>query len=354
MLEFTTTRHNPLIDPSLHVWSWEIPVYLFLGGLVAGMMVLAGYQMLKVAAGEKGGDARDAYAVQTPILAFVLINLGMGALFLDLAHKLYVWRVYLTFEPTSPMSWGSWVLILVYGVLAVSALIRLDEAWPWLGRVVPQIGAASRALLARPAALRLLAWLNVGLGVALGIYTGILLSTMVARPLWNTALLGPLFLVSGLSAACALVHLLTVAVPLVRPAPSTPLGGALSALLQPLTSAPPPKAGAVSLVRFDQMFLATELALIALIFVGLLSTTAAHQNAAALLLSGPYALAFWGLVVVVGIVVPFALQALELRHRIRHTVVPALLVLVGGFALRWILVEAGQASQFLPLIGMGQ
>ena len=35
MLEFTTTRHNPLIDPQLAVWSWEIPVYLFLGGVVA-------------------------------------------------------------------------------------------------------------------------------------------------------------------------------------------------------------------------------------------------------------------------------------------------------------------------------
>ncbi len=350
MLEITTTRHNPLIDPRLHVWSWEIPVYLFLGGLVAGMMVLAGYQMLKVAR----GDTRDTYAVQAPILAFVLINLGMGALFLDLAHKLYVWRVYLTFEPTSPMSWGSWVLILVYGVVAASALIRLDEAWPWLGRKVPRVGAASRWLLARPGWLRLIAALNIGFGVALGIYTGILLSTMVARPLWNSALLGPLFLVSGLSAACALMHLLTVVVPVKRPAPAGMIAGAFSALLQPLTPEPPPKASAVSLVRFDQIFLATEFALIALLLIGLVSTTAAHQNAAALLLSGPYAWPFWGLVVGLGIVVPFALQALELRHRIAHTVAPALLVLVGGFALRWILVDAGQASSFLPLIGMGQ
>ncbi len=25
MLEITTTRHNPLIDPQLAVWSWEFP-----------------------------------------------------------------------------------------------------------------------------------------------------------------------------------------------------------------------------------------------------------------------------------------------------------------------------------------
>jgi hypothetical protein len=41
------------------------------------------------------------------------------------------------------------------------------------------------------------------------------------------------------------------------------------------------------------------------------------------------------------------LQALELTHRIPHTVVPALLVLAGGFALRWILVNAGQASEIV-------
>ena len=350
MLEIITTRNNPLIDPRLHVWSWEIPVYLFLGGLVAGMMVLAGYQMLKVARGE----ARDSYAVQAPILAFVLINLGMLALFLDLAHKLYVWRVYLTFEPASPMSWGSWILILVYGVIAVSALIRLDEAWPWLGRKLPQLGAASRYLIARPAWLRLIAALNIGFGVALGIYTGILLSTMVARPLWNSALLGPLFLVSGLSTACALMHLLASVVPTNRPAPARMIGGAFAALLQPLTPQPPPKANAVSLVRFDQILLPTELTLIVLLLIGLLSSSGAHQNAAALLLGGPYAAVFWGLVVALGLVVPFALQALELRHRIAHTVLPAVLVLAGGFALRWVLVDAGQASRLLPVIGLGQ
>jgi acyl-CoA synthetase (AMP-forming)/AMP-acid ligase II len=47
------------------------------------------------------------------------------------------------------------------------------------------------------------------------------------------------------------------------------------------------------------------------------------------------------------ILVPIVMQALELAHRIPHTVVPAVLVLVGGFALRWVLVNAGQASQIV-------
>ena len=45
MLELLTTRNNPMIDPVLHVWGWEIPVYLFLGGWVAGAMVLSGWLM---------------------------------------------------------------------------------------------------------------------------------------------------------------------------------------------------------------------------------------------------------------------------------------------------------------------
>ena len=53
MLEITSTRHNPLVDPVLSVWSWEIPVYLFFGGMIAGMMILAGLNMLRLAKGER-------------------------------------------------------------------------------------------------------------------------------------------------------------------------------------------------------------------------------------------------------------------------------------------------------------
>jgi len=50
-----------------------------------------------------------------------------------------------------------------------------------------------------------IAWVMMGLAVTLGIYTGILLSAFNARPLWNTSLLGPLFLVSGLSTGVAVI-----------------------------------------------------------------------------------------------------------------------------------------------------
>ena len=343
MLEITTTRHNPLIDPQLAVWSWEIPVYLFLGGIVAGMMVLAGVNLIRLA---RGDDPRRFFSVQTPIFAIALLSLGMGALFLDLAHKLYVWRVYVAFEPTSPMSWGSWVLLLVYPVLVGSALIRLPDSWPWLARAVPAVEKASAWLVARPGVIRMLAWANVALGVALGIYTGILLNTMVARPLWNSAILGPLFLVSGLSAGAALVHLATTLLP-GRPAPQGLVAGAIAALWQPIGQEAPPRHTANELTRADLAFLAIELVLIGLLLANLYTSTASHSAAASLIASGPYALAFWGVVVGLGIIVPLTLQGLELGHRIPHTVAPALLVLIGGFTLRWVMVRAGQLSHIV-------
>ena len=64
MLETTTTRHNRRIDRIMAVWSWEIPLYLFVGGVVAGMMVLGGLAMLRVA---RGQDSRNFFSLQTPL-----------------------------------------------------------------------------------------------------------------------------------------------------------------------------------------------------------------------------------------------------------------------------------------------
>ena len=129
MIELLTTRHNPLVDPSLHVWGWQIAVYLFLGGWVAGCMVLTGHFLRQ---GRRPGQSSVSHVL--PWVGLVLISLGMLALFLDLEHRLYVWRMYLTLQPTSPMSWGGWILLLVYPVLALAGLAGLPasfvSAWP--------------------------------------------------------------------------------------------------------------------------------------------------------------------------------------------------------------------------------
>ena len=350
MLEMTTTRHNPLIDPQLAVWSWEIPVYLFFGGIVAGMMVLAGVAMLRIA---RGDDSRSFFSAQTPLLGFILMNVGMLALLLDLTHRLYVWRIYTTFQWTSPMSWGSWVLIVVYGVLLVSALIRLPDAWPWLGRTVPLLKTLSDTIVAKPPWIAVLGWTNSCSASAWASTPASCSTRWWPAPCGTAPSSAPLFLFSGLSAGAAVMHLASAALH-GRPAPQGMVGGAFSAMLQPMGAQPPDRKTVDSLIRFDQLFLVIELVLIALLILNLQTSSASHAAAAALIMTGPYALPFWAGVVGVGVLLPLAWQALELTHRVAHTVAPALLVLAGGFTLRWVMVNAGQLSQIVPVASLGQ
>jgi formate-dependent nitrite reductase membrane component NrfD len=306
MLELLTSRNNPMIDPSLHVWGWEIPVYLFLGGWVAGSMVLSGWLLRRGADGPRPGVVRVL-----PWVGLALISLGMLALFLDLEHKLYVWRMYLTFQPTSPMSWGGWILIAVYPVLALTALAGMP-ATP--AGIWAPLGALAHSL-DKPLARRVLAVANIATGIGLGVYTGILLSSLGARPLWASAVLGPLFLVSGLSTGAAFAHVIA------RDA-----------------------AEQAQLLGFDNAFLATELALIVLFLIGLSTAGAAQAQAAALLLGGPYTAAFWVLVVGIGILLPLTIQSLVAAGRVGHTLLAPVLVMGGGLALRFVIVAAGQYS----------
>jgi len=308
MRELVLTRHNDLIDPLVRVWGWEIPVYLFLGGWVAGMMILVGYFLLR------GRNREDTCVCSVlPGTSFVLLSLGMGALFLDLEHKLYVWRLYTTFEVTSPMSWGAWILLLVYPALAAAFALHPPGI---LRDLFPAVDRLSRRL-DTPIGVRGIAAANLVLGIALGIYTGILLSALGARPFWNSAILGPLFLVSGLSSAAAFGHMVA------RHQEEREL-----------------------LARSDNVFLAIELFVVALFLVGLLSSSQAHVAAARLVLGGPFTAPFWVLVVGAGIVIPLMIQLLAVTHRIAHTPVGPLLVMAGGLALRFVIVAVGQVSHW--------
>jgi formate-dependent nitrite reductase membrane component NrfD len=50
-----------------------------------------------------------------------------------------------------------------------------------------------------------------------------------------------------------------------------------------------------------------------------------------------------------GLVTPLAAEWIEARHGLLPGRVAAVLVLLGGFALRWIVVYAGQDSALVPL-----
>jgi protein NrfD len=315
MHELDITRRNLQIDPSLHIWGWEISVYLFLGGIVAGMMIISGYFLFRERYRETASTSTTL-----PFLSMVLLSIGMGALFLDLEYKVHVWRMYATFQITSPMSWGSWILLLVYPALFLNMLVRQPR---WIETRVPLFERWSARLHRHPVGIKTVGIANMLLGGMLGIYTGVLLSSFGARPLWNSPLLGLLFLVSGLSSAAALVHLF-----------------ARSRWESEL------------LAKSDNAFLTVELFLLGLFLIGLLTSARAHQDAALLLLTGSYAPVFWVFVVGTGILIPLFLQSLAVTHRIAHSAIPPLLVIAGGLILRFVIVEAGQASHWTRVAGL--
>ena len=67
-----TARSNDLIDPTLHIWTWEVAMYLFLGGVTAGIIIFAAVVPLL------GKDRVAPFASdRLAILAPITLSLGM-------------------------------------------------------------------------------------------------------------------------------------------------------------------------------------------------------------------------------------------------------------------------------------
>lgn len=316
LVEVISNRANPGIDPHLHFWEWQIPGYLFLGGIVAGMMVLLAAMELK-----QGRRPTSLSAQVMPFVAAALISVGMVFLLLDLSYPTHVYRFFMTFEPTSPMSWGSWILLLVYPALVMLGLGALPEerraslmTWP----VVRRMEGLMKWVFALADRWRTtILWTSALLGVGLGVYTGLLLGTMSARPMWNTSVLGPLFLVSGIST------------------------GAAAMMLSRLH-----EEEAHLLAKWDSVAIGVELLLICALVLGYATGPAVSKAAGQMILGGPYTAMFWGLVVVAGLIVPLVLNLVELKRSIPGTRFAPALILIGGLALRVVFVAAGQAVSY--------
>jgi protein NrfD len=307
---FVSGRNIPNIDPSLHIWHWQIPVYLFLGGLAAGILFFAGlYTILG-----KEKEMPTAVKWSTFLVPFALV-LGLFFLFLDLKHKLYFWKLYTTIRLESPMGWGAWTLMIITPlslVWSASYMKELFPKWDWKFDILNKLEAfviKNRIYIA---------WLLVIYSVILGIYTGILLSAFNARPLWNTSILGPLFLTSGLSAAAAVIILFSKR-----------------------------KKERMNFAKIDIMLIGIELFLIVHMFMGFLASTQVQIDAANLFLGGPYTAPFWIFVVVIGMILPAILELLELRKFHIPAIIPVVLVLFGSLMLRFIISYAGQMSRWL-------
>lgn len=303
-------RMNPYIDPHLNIWHWHIPLYLFIGGLAAGILFFAALFSLQ----GKDEKYKTATRYATFIVPFLLI-LGLTALFFDLKHKAYFWRLYTTIRIQSPMSWGAWVLMLVTPLSIIWSAIHIKDIfpnWDWKFSWLEDLSAFFYKN--KP----VIAWTMLISSVILGIYTGILFSAFNARPLWNTSILGPLFLVSGLSTGAATILIMSKS-----------------------------HEERILFSRIDLILIGIELFLIIHMFMGFFASTQVQIDAAKMFIGGEFTAVFWIFVVSLGMVVPAVLEILELKKFKIPIIIPAILVLFGGLMLRFVLAHAGQLSRWL-------
>ena len=305
-----TARFNDKVDPSLGIWTWEIAFYLFMGGMAAGIMLFAAWAVL--AGRDRDWEfAHNRFALWAPIV----LSLGMTTLFLDLEYKIHVFRFYTSFEPASPMSWGAWVLVLIYPLMIAQTLSTFRAGYPGLAGWLERVPLAGWVMDLCENRRRLIAWSVIPLAVSLGIYTGVLLSAFSARPFWNSAALGPLFLISGLSTAAVLPILVGA-------------GQKERHFFE----------------RADIVLICVELLLISLLLINLATGAAQQLDALALVTGGSYTVPFWLWFVLPGLLVPIVFELVGLRGGRVFGLTAALLVVYGGFMLRYLMVEIGQVS----------
>jgi formate-dependent nitrite reductase membrane component NrfD len=283
-------------------WQWLVILYFFFGGLAGGSYLIA-------VLADLFGDAADRPLARLGYLvAFPCVVIGGALLILDLTRPDRFWHMLIMsergwpmFKYWSPMSIGSWGLLLFSAFAFLSFAGALAET----GTLPAGLLALRRGLLGR-----VLGVLGGLFGFFLAGYTGVLLA-VTNRPIWSdTPLLGLLFLVSAASISAAALILLAV------------WRGVEAYSVQWLS-------------RMDGWLMLLELAVLVAVVASL----------------GPMArvwLSAWGAVLVVGVVVigilvPLALHWRPLLLGALTKPAAAVLVLVGGFLLRVVIVLSAES-----------
>jgi formate-dependent nitrite reductase membrane component NrfD len=160
------------------VWTWEVPVYFWLGGMAAGASFVA-------LACDLADDERSARVARK--VALGALGASPPLLIMDLGRSARFYNMLRIFKPRSPMSMGSWCLS-IFGALGASA-----------------VGAD---LLGRRREAKALGAANAVVGGYLGSYAGVLLAS-TAVPVWSRSkwLLGPIFVSTATLTGAATVRL---------------------------------------------------------------------------------------------------------------------------------------------------
>jgi formate-dependent nitrite reductase membrane component NrfD len=320
-MELSITGANAITYPVMHVWDWRVAVYLFLGGMSGGLMSMSAINYIR----SKKGPVDSSCSWQIPIIAPILLTIGLIFLNLDLSRPFNAFWFYLSFNSVSPMSWGAWLVFVIFPLMILYALAALPNA---VKAKMKNPGLRGFADKMQPHLLKL-AKANFLAGILLAVYTGILLSSLVARPLWNSAILPMLFLCSGMSAGAAVMIIVAKT-----------------------------KETKLFFTKVDIWLIIAELLILLLFFYGHYTGDAAHRHAIMPFFSKsheffPYFLS----IVIIGVCLPLAIVLKFLEVTGEHTEelttsgllmmnASAVLVLIGSAVIRFAMVYAGQLSGY--------
>ena len=165
------------------VWTWEVPLYFWFGGIAAGLVVRgAGLRPGRRRRSRPRWRARSRSARWRRRPPLLIIDLGRPERFYNMLR---------IFKPRSPMSMGAWALT-AFGNLAAAG-----------GRRGPARPAPRGAALGAA---------NAVVGGYLGSYTGVLLAS-TAVPVWarSRLFLGPIFVSTATATGAAACRLALVA-----------------------------------------------------------------------------------------------------------------------------------------------
>jgi formate-dependent nitrite reductase membrane component NrfD len=301
-------------------WPLLIDVYFYLGGIAGGAFVIATIAHLLGPERYKS-VVRIGYYVALlaviPAPMLLIVDLGLPTRFLHMmmvskpSTAIGVGAVTLGpfhLKPLSPMNVGAWALLVFSGCAFLAALDVLLEH---------RGGRGIRGLRT------LVGLIGSVFGFFLASYPGVLLGA-TARPLFVSGhWLGAVFLAVGASTGAAMIALVLAVI-----------GGerrdALAALMRAVAAA----------------LVVQAIALVLFVVTVKMSGSVGISGALAPLLSGRYSLPFWLGAVVAGLVVPLALQFGGGLRRASAGVAAlvAILVLLGGFVIKHVLIAAGQVT----------
>ena len=181
---------QPVVKPP--VWTWEVPLYFFFGGMAGMSAVIASgaviFHHVDLALAAMW-VACIAGAILSPVL--LIMDLGRPHLFLNMLR---------VFKHDQPMSMGAWILS-AFGACAVPGLIALElHAHQIFPGTLDQLVRVAAAIFICAAAI---------FGTLLATYTGVLIGA-TAIPAWflHRTLLPIHFGTAGLGSAAALLELL--------------------------------------------------------------------------------------------------------------------------------------------------